>query len=514
MLSAAPPSSSAPAVNRLSFVRGTAAVSLLLVGAFWLTWSSYPSVWLDNRTHGFLAAGLTIWVLWVDRDRLLVEPSPVPPAAALIAAFSLLWLAGIVVSAQVVHQFALPAILWSWLLTIRGVAAARAAAPAAAAFALALPIWEVLTWPLQLVATSVSGTVVRALGVEAVIKDETITIAAGRFIVADSCSGLGFFLTAVSLGLTYALLFTKSFGLRWRIVALAAALALVANWVRVIGLVLIGNATRMTSPLMEDHELFGWVIFAVAMALLFLLAGRLERSQRLQKTERSMLASGDALSTEPSTTGPSWLLPATTAAVLAGPLLLLGVRLMPNALQVSEQIPGIVAGDAWAVVDSDVVTSSQPILPGVWRPAFAGQDIHRRVVWRQERDSVVVDRLVFRSEHQGAELVGGANRVAPDSAVLQDGSFGPLDASSRIVRQAIVRENGRAVLVWYWYRVAGVATSSATKAKLLGLVAFFRRSEGGEAVFVSTSCDGGACADAAARLFRFVTGRSLPTPSR
>ena len=102
--------------------------------------------------------------------------------------------------------------------------------------------------------------------------------------------------------------------------------------------------------------------------------------------------------------------------------------------------------------------------------------------------------------------------MAPDSVIAQEGSFGPLDASTRIVEQAIIRESGRAVLVWYWYRVAGVATSSTMKAKLLGLLAFLRRTEGGEAVFVSTPCDRGDCTGAVARLFEFVTGRPLQTP--
>jgi exosortase/archaeosortase family protein len=305
-------------------------------------------------------------------------------------------------------------------------------------------------------------------------------------------------------------LFTRTFDRRWRIVACAAALALIANWVRVVGLVLIGNATRMRSPLMKEHELFGWVIFTAAMVLFFIMAGRIERGGRSIAMEQPSVPDSAALATGPRAAQPAWLNPVALAAVLTGPLLLMSIRLLPNALVVASPIPGIVAGDAWRISDSAHVSETHPIPPRAWRPAFRGQDSHQRFVWQRGADSVVVDRLVFRNEHQGAELVGGANRVSPDSLIVQNGFFGPLDDSARIVGQAIVRENGRAVLIWYWYRVAGIATSSATKAKLLGLVAFLQRTEGGEAVFVSTPCDAKACAEAAARLFGFVTGRSFP----
>lgn len=43
---------------------------------------------------------------------------------------------------------------------------------------------------------------------------------------------------------------------------IAAALGLLANWLRIYILVLIGYHTEMQSSLMNDHETFGWVVFA------------------------------------------------------------------------------------------------------------------------------------------------------------------------------------------------------------------------------------------------------------
>src|SRR5690606_37908570 len=45
----------------------------------------------------------------------------------------------------------------------------------------------------------------------------------------------------------------------------AVLLALLTNWLRIFLLVVIGYQTEMKSSLMEDHEFFGWVLFALVM---------------------------------------------------------------------------------------------------------------------------------------------------------------------------------------------------------------------------------------------------------
>lgn len=500
---------SAPSPPR-AFVVGLAASALALAA----TWWSFPAVWLDNRTHGFLAAALCGFMLWTHRRALLLPGEPQWAALPLVLGGSLLWLAGQIMSAQVIHQFAAPMLLWCWLLSVNGPQAARAAMPAAAALSLALPVWEVLTWTLQLLASSIGGMVVRMAGVKATITKEIITTQYGTFIVADSCSGLGFFLTALTLGLSYALLFTTQWALRWRIVATAAVMALVANWVRVVGLVLIGHHTRMRSPLMQDHELFGWVIFAVAMGVFFALAARMERSFR--RADAAAVSkhpdpdAGPGMEQLPVQAGPRLpLLVLATMAALVGPLLLYGVRLFPNAAEIAPKVTGIAPRADWRSVAGD-----SSALPGdsAWAPRFQGQSAHEVQYFARAGSVVRVDRLMYNQERQGAELVGGGNRVAADSVVLEQRLVGPLDNQARTVAQWVVREGNRARVVWSWYRVAGMETSSNAKAKLMSLVAFFAREEGGEAVLVSTPCNGGACAEASARLYEFVTGRPLPSP--
>lgn len=481
----------------------------LVVMAFAGTWVTFPTVWLDNRTHGFMAAGLALWVLWTRRSALGGRDMTPGYALPLVAAASMLWAIGQILSAQVIHQFALAAVLWLWLLAVAGEHAAFSALPAVAVFSLALPIWEVLMWPLQLAAATVSAIVTKIVGVQATVSNEVINLRWGTLIVAGSCSGLGFFLTAVTLGCAYALLFVRSHAAQRRIVALAALMAVLANWVRVVGLVLIADATRMTSPLMKDHELFGWGIFFAAMAIWFLLAGRIERAQL--RWSPSAVANtpsdGTGAAVDGRLVAAPWVLAVATLLAVSGPVFLYGVRLIPNAGTPPAQIHGISASPSFGLpVDGPLVQQ-----PEAWRPAFEAPSFSRREVWVSGTDSIRVDQLAYFEEHQGAELISDANRVAPDSVLIEERVIGPLDGNMRTVRQTVVREGRHARMVWYWYRVAGIETSSAGKAKLLAILAFIRREEGGEATFVSAPCREGDCSAAISLLYRFVTGKPLPS---
>jgi EpsI family protein len=515
-----PPLTTAESGSRPSTLLFSAALATVAL-ALSSTWLSFPGTWLENRSHGFVIASLCGWLLWRDRQQLDHEGAAYPPAVAAVGALSLLWLTATIVSARVVHQAVAPLLLLTWLLAVRGQRPARALAPVLGVFVVALPVWEVLTWPLQRMTTVVSGVALRAVGIEATIKDETITIPAGSLIVANTCSGLGYFMTAITIGTVYAFLYVKVWNIRLRIIGVAAAVALVANWVRVAGLGVIANATQMQSPLMKDHEAYGWWIFAAVMALYFWLLPRLEGRRTtaapaalplpvevsrppVQAAVPRTPASGGS-TTAPASIGTLLL---ATGAALTGPLLYLLISALPVSGDAPAQVPGIVPGARWTPIGAPA-DSSAP-----WAPGFTGASEQRTAYFVRDSSIVRVDRFIYRSQHDGAELIGSGNAVAPAAALLEDRVIGPLDDQARSVRQAAVRDGQRVRLVWYWYRVAGVETPSRPKAKLLELPAFIGRHAVSEVVTLSAPCAGGDCSTTTRVLYNLATGRDMPASAR
>src|SRR5690606_14047274 len=99
----------------------------------------------------------------------------------------------------------------------------------------------------------------------ALIDGNNIFLPSGTIFIADGCSGLRYLIISLLIGYIMALMnhyrFMQSIG----VLVIAVALGLVANWLRIYLLVLIGYLTDMQSSLMRDHETFGWIIFAMIM---------------------------------------------------------------------------------------------------------------------------------------------------------------------------------------------------------------------------------------------------------
>lgn len=473
----------------------------LTVMAYAISWMSFPPTWLASRSHGFAVAVLCVWLIWRDRDMLRRPHAPYHPARLTLLGLSLTWFVGVVISAQVVHQSTVPLLLLSWLLAVYGKPAARAAAPIAAAFSLALPVWEVLIWPLQQMTVFVNSLALTAVGLEATIRGESITIPSGTLVVAESCAGLNFLVTGLTVSVAYSLLFVERWTSRARLIASAAIISLVANWVRVFGLVVIAHATKMKSPLMQDHSMYGWMIFAIALVVFFWFAPRIERGDGGLDPARVSHSADHPEATKISRVTAAAVLAATSAAVV-GPALFLLISAIPVSTTTAAPFSGLAPTIDWRPAPA---ASTAP-----WTPAQRGASEIRILQTGAGVDAVQLNHLIYRSRGQGAELISDGNPIASDSVLLEDRYVGPLDGKARLVRQAVIRQPRGLRLVWYWYRVAHVETPSRVRAKLLELPAFVLRTPSSELLTVSTPCSETECAAATQRLYRVTTGREMP----
>src|SRR5690554_8156294 len=95
----------------------------------------------------------------------------------------------------------------------------------------------------------------------ALIEGNSITLPYGRLVIADGCSRLRYFAISILLAAMMSILNDY----RWRgwlcFLAAAMVLGLIANWVRIFILVVIGYQSEMQSELLTDHELMGWVVY-------------------------------------------------------------------------------------------------------------------------------------------------------------------------------------------------------------------------------------------------------------
>lgn len=480
-------------------VLGAGVVVLL---AYLPTLLSFHGIWRSWYAHGYPIAGLCLYLLWRESPRLDEGAGGWWLALVPTAALSLLWLAAWVLTVQVVHQAVLPLLLVTTAAAVYGASGVRVTLPIAATFLLAVPLWESLTRPLQLLTVWANDVLLAVTGLEATVRGETITIPYGTFLVADTCAGLSYLQVALVLGAFYAWLFLDRTGPRLAVVAAAALTAIVGNWLRVFGLILIGYQTEMASPLMERHGTYGWIFFGVTLLPFFWIARKIEARDRPLVADAPLPEAGPGTDPVEPLSHLQPRLAATVAAAVLGPVLYLVLSALPADRTVSPLPVGLEPGAGWSSTVAGTAGES-------WRPAYVGADEIRSRSWQRGDERARVDRVVYLEQRQGKELIGSDNRLAPDSVTVGSRLLGPIQPGGRTVQEAVLDFGTERRLVWSWYVVAGEATPSASKAKLLGLEGFLRRKPVAEFVAVSVPCPTADCAEAIPTMAHLVLGMDV-----
>jgi exosortase len=138
-------------------------------------------------------------------------------------------------------------------------------------------IFNQIAFPLQLLASRAGEATLAALSIPVLREGNVIILAHTTLEVAEACSGIRSLISLLTLGIVYGY-FTDSRGWVRTAIALATVpIAIVANAARVAG---TGIAAHHYGPQAAQgffHTFSGWLVFVVALALLFLLTRALLR---------------------------------------------------------------------------------------------------------------------------------------------------------------------------------------------------------------------------------------------
>ena len=232
-------------------------------------------IWRDDAyAHGPIILAIVAWLVWHDREALLApsEPAPILGTPLFVLGLAL----EIVGRSQSLALFEgashLPLIA-GLLLILRGPAAVRRLAFPLLflLFLVPLPgfVLDTATAPLKaFVSASVEG-LLRVMGQDVERSGVVLAIGGHQMLVADACSGLNSIYSLFAMGLLYAHL-TKPAGAARMASLLIAVLpiAIVANILRVLALVLVTLYFGDEAGQGILHGLAGLLVFAAAFALL------------------------------------------------------------------------------------------------------------------------------------------------------------------------------------------------------------------------------------------------------
>ena len=243
--------------------------------------SQFEGPWqTEQEGHGPLIIAAALWLVWQARQRLKstpLSPAPILGWAILLVGLTLMFLARTqgVLTVEVFSE--IPVIIGCVLL-LAGWATFRVLAfPILFLFfAVPMPDWliDVVTVPLKVFISDAVTRVLYATGYPVAQNGVMIMIGSYQLLVKDACSGMNSIFALSAIGVFYVYAFrwdTKIRGLL--LLASIIPITIVANFIRVISLVLIAYYGGIDAVEGTLHDLTGIGLFIVAVALLLLFDG-------------------------------------------------------------------------------------------------------------------------------------------------------------------------------------------------------------------------------------------------
>lgn len=451
----------------------------IAVAAYFQTWSDLWPHWMEKDatyTHGVLVAAMSLWLVWRARSPLAaIEPVATLSVLPLTLVLSAAWLVAARANVFILHAVLWPLLAFSILWAGVGWrAASRLAFPLGFLY-FAIPVWELLKPPLQAISAFMVGRLTQAIGVPGQVEGPYVMLPDATIFIALDCSGAHFLSVALAVGAVAIV----NRGDNWRtgilIMALAAVLSMIFNWLRILLIVLAYLHPDLKHSLETmGHLTFGWWVFAVDL-LAFVLVLRFVPAS----APRVPAAEPAPEAREPNTREPN------TSR--------LGVRGYAVAAATALLLPlSSIAGHLRASFPADV--ESPPPIAGLtgpsapdprWKPRAEGAAWSHRAAYLTPDGRVVeLYRNEYHRQSQGSELISrGSPLFEPTSYTIGASNTAVLGASEDKLEVTSVTLRDRSGKEWsalYTYIVDDEVVASARRAQLLmALHSFYGRPAAG-----------------------------------
>jgi EpsI family protein len=428
----------------LALLFGSTAASL------WEAWNTNP-----DASHGVFVPLIAAGLFWSARDRWTARPRTAPGIGlAILIAGLLLQVAAAWGGIRFAQPVALVLALAGVMAYLLGWAAFREVL-FPFAFLLFMVPWpdllvERISFPMQLMTSTYAamfagllGVPVRADGVNLFLPERGVSIA-----VAVACSGMRSLVALLAIAALVAYSLRAGMGRRWLLFAAGVPIALAANVLRVLLILLVGSARGQAAALWFHDHSSPVLFFLCSLGLLGL---RHVASLAARSTEHEARSGID--------TGRPAAFPASCSVLRAScfilPCLLLAVAALLSARAEAEDTPSWLTGEMPRL---DAV----PAVVGPWRMVREQRldaDSLRvlepdAALWRVYQGSGVgqVDLLVVyghrkKTFHSPAFCIpgGGYQVISKRQAVL------PVQSEKLPLNAMTVQKGGSRLLVCYWY---------------------------------------------------------------
>ncbi|MEM7018700.1 MAG: exosortase A [Pseudomonadota bacterium] len=484
-----------------------AVLAIVITAAYFNTFVAYANLWWSDSTytHGFLVLGISLYLIFEIRHQLL-QAINTPCYLMLIplAGFCLLWLIAAYVDVQLIQMLVFPFILWCGIVTATGLKVGYLLLFPIFYVLFSIPIWNVLVEPLQYAAVAATRVNMFLTGLPGEIVGITVKFSdsAAGFAIARECSGLRFLVASLSLCALYGYIYYDKWRHRILLLIVGALIAMISNWVRVFGVIVIGYMTDMQHSIVEDHQTFGWVIFGLCLIPLFIIAHYIQPSASNETAPNLANEIDDKTQQSLPSIQPLGLSLAL-ATILLGPLVILGNNYF-NSInkppQVSLAIPAPI--EPW----------QGPIEQRYgWKPSYHHATDSFNGMYHHDLKHNSVHIFFYAKQQPGKELIFYQNQLTPSESKqwrdIPDGSrqLNISSGESIKVSASVIKSTSDTRFILSWYNVAGINTTNRYVAKLLQIYGHLTGRQEAALLALSAICPDHDCKTSDETLVQFAT---------
>lgn len=317
-------------------------------------------------------------------------------------------------------------------------------------FAFVPPMGEELIPYLQMITANLSVFLLKLTGIPIHHNSLYISIPAGDFVVAEACSGIRFFVVCVFVGYMFACINFLNNYKRAAFLLFALVLPIVANGIRVFGIIIVGHLSDMKYAVGADHLVYGWVFFVIVLLILLLVGHKF--SEPVPRFDVPSL--GEYV---PQWQQTKWWRP---FLLMLLPLVIAGWgRYVVAEGNIENQIQ--VSMDQWSGVASERKQMG-------WSPQLSNTsgEISKSLF----DEGILYDVYVgwYNDNQPEAELIMWSNRLYDKDRWALDSSFTLVfsEGGHQAELLAVTSLSGKKRVIIYWYQVEGFRGFNKLKVKL------------------------------------------------
>lgn len=432
------------------------------------------SVWSSSDTyaHSFIVPLISLWLIWRIRGKwVFLKPEKSWTALFFMLGFAVLWLAGDLVSVNVITQLAFVSMIILCVPALFGWSVTSTLTFPLLFLYFSVPIGDFMLPVMMEWTADFTVLALRFTGIPVYREGLQFVIPSGNWSVVEACSGIRYLIASVTVGCLFAYINYQSYIKRFIFIAFSVAVPLIANWLRAYLIVLVGHYSGNELATGVDHLIYGWLFFGLVIISMLFIGARWAEQPVLSDNKKKSFRIKNSYNSKVN--NKIYKFSFFIMLIVAAPHALEKWISLKNS-QLPVQLENVLATWPWNNLQNP---------PSNWTPEFLNAAAQSDTGFENNMQiQVGLHISYYRKQNYKSKLVTSANNLISEKnkkwiKVFQRNQEVLFNNKNYYVKNSVLHQKevsstdkNKNLHVWHFYWVNGKITSNDLEAKVQGVM--------------------------------------------